>query len=466
MRGMKKLTKVLALALTLAMVLSACQVPEGVEVPSGVSIPSDISDLTSEELAQLESYLEDAEASVDADASEDVASDDAQAGDSAAEGATGAEDSTGAEDAVAEGTVDANAEADAKKDAAQGIVKLASGRDWVHKILNVQEYVNAYPDLQAAYGDNWDGYVDHYLTYGLYEGRDEGKLFDPWQYAESYPDVKAAYGDDANAIIQHYVNHGYYEGKTAGTAAGYVDMADKVSREYMMSHDVVVREPGTRLEALVGHAETVLKYARNIEGADQPRLFADGLNQDTYEPTRWNRGLVENEPVSSDIYSQFNLLKMLDGLSVMTGDPKYSEAALEQITTRFNTPGLVDKNGLFYEGGHSFLNIMTGEHYGLGYHETKDNQLPLELMYKADPEGTKRYITAFWNAHILDWSNLCMNRHGYYNLDMTDAWDSVYTDPDPWVSGKDVSPFMSTGNDLMDMAWFMTEVTGDPKYAA
>lgn len=69
------------------MVLSACQVPEGVEVPSGVSIPSDLSDLTSE----------DAQTQV-----------------------------------VVKGTVD-----------------LPSGRDWVHKILNVEEYVNPDPWIQA-----------------------------------------------------------------------------------------------------------------------------------------------------------------------------------------------------------------------------------------------------------------------------------------------------------------------------
>ena len=67
MRRLKRLSSILALMLTLSMVLSACQVPEGVEVPSGVSIPSDLSDFTSEELEQLESYLEDAEASVDAE---------------------------------------------------------------------------------------------------------------------------------------------------------------------------------------------------------------------------------------------------------------------------------------------------------------------------------------------------------------------------------------------------------------
>ena len=459
MRKAKKLTSMLALALSLSMILSACQVPEGVEIPSGVSVPSDLSDLTSEELEQLESYLDETEGSVGADNSEEAVLENQQTeGDEEA-----AEDAEGAED-VTEGKTEVTTGAD-KDVSEKSTVKLPSGRDWVHKILNVEEYVNAYPDLQAAYGDNWDGYVDHYLTHGLYEGRDEGKLFDPWEYAEAYPDVKAAYGDDANAIIRHYVNHGYYEGKTAGTAAGYVDMADKVSREYMMSHDVVVREPGTRMEALITHAETALKYGRNIEGANQPRLFVDGVAKDTYEPVKWNKGLVAEEPVASNIYSLLNFLKMLDGLTLMTGEEKYSEAALEQFTIRFNTPGLVDENGLFYAGGHSFLNIMTGEKFGLDYHETKDYQLPWELMWKADPEGTTRLITAFWNAHILDWSNLAMNRHGEYNTPMTAAWDSEFTDTDPWMQAKNAAAFMSTGNDMMEMAFFLTEATGDPKYA-
>ena len=167
MRKAKRLTGILALALSLSMVLSACQVPEGVEVPSGVSIPSDLSDLTSEELEQLESYLEDAEASVDAEDakdSEDAVSDDAQTdadaiGDESTIGAEGADKN--ADNETAAGTEDAS---DAAKDIAlKGTVDLPSGRDWVHKILNVEEYVNAYPDLQAVYGDNWDGYVDHYL---------------------------------------------------------------------------------------------------------------------------------------------------------------------------------------------------------------------------------------------------------------------------------------------------------------
>ena len=468
MRKLKRFSSILALMLTLSMVLSACQVPEGVEVPSGVSIPSDLSDLTSEELEQLESYLEDAEASVDAEDatdSEDAVSGDTQEGDGT--GAAGAEGATDADSTVsAEGTAgtDSTAAEDAQTQVAvKGTVDLPSGRDWVHKILNVEEYVKAYPDLQAAYGENWDGYVDHYLTYGLYEGRDEGKLFDPWEYAEAYPDVKAAYGDDANAIIQHYVNHGINEGKTAGTAAGYVDMADKTSREYMMSHDVVVRGPSSRLDALISHADNALKYARNVEGAKYPTLFVDAYNRDTHEPATWNRGSSDPAFVSN-IYTQFGFLKVLDGLTLLTGDQKYSDAALEQIRFRYDNPETRDEHGLFYAGGHAFLDILKGRKYGLSYHETKDYQLPLELLWKADPDGAIAFMTGFWQSHIQDWSSIIFNRHGEWGKPANDAWYTEYTNPDPWIQA-DTAPFLSTGNDMMEMAWFLTKMTGDPIYA-
>ncbi len=460
MRKAGKRIHVLAMVLALAMVITACQVPEGVEIPSGVSVPSDISDLTSEELEQLESYLEEVEASADMDDSEEQVSGDVQSSDAAGTESGGA-DAIGAEGTSA--SEETAAATDTGKDAVMSTVNLPSGRDWVHKILNVEEYRKAYPDLENAYGDNWDGYVDHYLTHGLYEGRDEGKLFDPWEYAESYPDVKEAFGDDVNAIIAHYVNHGINEGKTAGTAAGYVDMADKVSREYMMSHDVVERGPSSRMDALLGHMDTVLKYARNIEGAYYPRLFTDGLNVDNYEPTKWNRG-YENETTTSNFYAQMNLLKAMDGMTLLTGDPKYSEAALEQISLRFNTPGLVDESGLIYGGGHGFIDLMTGQYCGLEYHETKDYQPPYELMYKADPEGALRYFTAYWNSHIQNWATLAMSRHGHWNVPDAGSWDLEYTDLDPFVE-CDGYPFLCTGNDMMEISYYMTEITGDPKYA-
>ncbi len=446
MRLTKRLTSILALMLTLSMVLTGCQVPEGVEIPSGVSIPSDI---TEEELAELLPSLEQELASEEASGEETI--------EDVLVEPVPEQDMHEPEAVTPEAVITEEEITTVSK------VTLPSGRDWVHKILNVEEYRKAYKDLQAVYGDDWDGYVDHYLTHGLYEGRDEGKLFDPWAYAEAYPDVKEAFGDDVNAIIAHYVNHGINEGKTAGTAAGYVDMADKTSREYMMSHDVIVRGPSTRMEALISHADMALKYGRNLEGARYPKLFVDGLNVDTLEPAIWSRG-SSNEFVVTNFLGQANLLKMLDGLTMMTGEEKYRDAAYEQIRERFMDPTLHDKHGLVYGTVHNLIDLMS-EKKSLAYHETKDGQIPLELFWEADPEGCKRFIEGYWIAHIYDWSALTMNRHGYWDKDVDGAtiWDTPYTNPDPYVASNEV-PFLCTGNDMMEMMYFLTEKTGDPKY--
>lgn len=43
-------------------------------------------------------------------------------------------------------------------------------------ILDIARYREHYPDLDAAFGDNWDLYVRHYFQYGIAEGRSDGTL--------------------------------------------------------------------------------------------------------------------------------------------------------------------------------------------------------------------------------------------------------------------------------------------------
>lgn len=93
-------------------------------------------------------------------------------------------------------------------------------------IVNVEAYKAAYSDLAAAFGDNTDAYINHYLTAGVYEGRTKGVLFNPLAYAEAYPDIKAAFGYDVYAIADHYATYGIKENRTLGTAGGYADLAE------------------------------------------------------------------------------------------------------------------------------------------------------------------------------------------------------------------------------------------------
>lgn len=92
---------------------------------------------------------------------------------------------------------------------------IAEGRS-ASPVFDVVAYRAAYGDLNAAFGDNWDAYVNHYFAYGIGEQRISGGTFDPVAYAAAYPDVKAEFGDDWEAIINHYLTYGIAEGRTAG----------------------------------------------------------------------------------------------------------------------------------------------------------------------------------------------------------------------------------------------------------
>ena len=108
---------------------------------------------------------------------------------------------------------------------------LKEGRN-MSPILDVVAYREAYGDLNTAFGDNWDAYVNHFLNYGASEMRDKGVLFNPVVYADAYGDIKTAYGSDLMAIARHYLTLGKAENRTLGTSNGYADMATAKAAEW------------------------------------------------------------------------------------------------------------------------------------------------------------------------------------------------------------------------------------------
>jgi len=87
------------------------------------------------------------------------------------------------------------------------------------ELFDVKIYRELYPDLEANFGDDWEAYVEHYLTNGLQEGRDGGGVFDAVAYAENYDDLKTAYGYDLEKLYEHYCVFGRAEGRDAESPA-------------------------------------------------------------------------------------------------------------------------------------------------------------------------------------------------------------------------------------------------------
>ncbi len=74
-------------------------------------------------------------------------------------------------------------------------------------------YYNNYADLQAVYGYDEKALLDHFLNYGLAEGRIASPIFDITYYKKNNPDLVAVYGDDLKKYCTHFAVYGMNEGR-------------------------------------------------------------------------------------------------------------------------------------------------------------------------------------------------------------------------------------------------------------
>jgi len=99
--------------------------------------------------------------------------------------------------------------------------------------FNVSSYRNQYADLRRAYGNNINAYYLHYVNYGKAEGRQgtgcttlQGAIttynginyesvYNYNYYTSKNADIKNAYGSDDLAVLEHFINYGMSEGRLA-----------------------------------------------------------------------------------------------------------------------------------------------------------------------------------------------------------------------------------------------------------
>ena len=214
-----------------------------------------------------------------------------------------------------------------------------------------------------------------------------------------------------------------------------------------------------RFDAVRQFAETVLTRGRDTYGPQPTPLLVDGLNLKTREPVRWvYRG---ERWICSNLASQQNLFRTLVGLSNVTGDARYRDTAAAAVAYHFDH--LVRSCGLLQWGGHRFYDAATGRFVGeQDTHELKCSYPFYEFLHEVDAEATQRYIEAQWNAHILDWARLDMNRHGRYELSRGALWDHEFGGFEPFFEGRGLT-FVNTGSDLYYSAALMHAFSGDPE---
>lgn len=103
-------------------------------------------------------------------------------------------------------------------------------------IFDAEYYLNNNPDVKNAVGSNVLSAFDHFINYGIREGRQSSSTFHITSYRNRYPDLRAAFGNDVFAYAIHYIQHGKNEGRVA-TGSSFIAVTSYGGVDYSLVYD-------------------------------------------------------------------------------------------------------------------------------------------------------------------------------------------------------------------------------------
>ena len=215
----------------------------------------------------------------------------------------------------------------------------------------------------------------------------------------------------------------------------------------------------TRLDAVAAFADNVLAHGRDVYGDRHTPLFADGINVDTKVAAMWVNPSDSTEWMLSNLANQQNLFRTLVGLSNMTGDSRYRDAAVE--ATEYMIDHHRSGSGLFYWGDTRFVDLRTHErgYAGSGNHRFM-NMLPFySFLWEVNPQVAEQLVKAIWDTHVGDWSVLDINRMGPFTSETGPVWDQEFVGAEPFFEGRWLS-FIPAGTDLIYSAAMLHFLSG------
>lgn len=127
---------------------------------------------------------------------------------------------------------------------------------YVGQVFDADYYFNQYPDVAAAFGHDNALLLNHYVNFGMREGRNASATFNATTYRNNYADLKRAFGRDLSAFCRHYVEYGMAEGRNA------IDQLVAPTDE----SGTVIATYTTTFDAKIGRATNVKLAASQING--------------------------------------------------------------------------------------------------------------------------------------------------------------------------------------------------------
>ena len=93
-------------------------------------------------------------------------------------------------------------------------VTILNGVDY-SAVYDYDYYVEHNADVKAAFGTNTRAVLQHFVNYGMKEGRRASADFDVKSYRNQYADLRRVFGTNLQGYYLHYINYGKREGRKA-----------------------------------------------------------------------------------------------------------------------------------------------------------------------------------------------------------------------------------------------------------
>lgn len=84
----------------------------------------------------------------------------------------------------------------------------------LYELFDAEYYASENPDVVAVYGTSKKALYQHFVQYGMIEGRSISPDFNVNAYRCAYPDLQNAFGDDISKYYEHYFIFGQQENRT------------------------------------------------------------------------------------------------------------------------------------------------------------------------------------------------------------------------------------------------------------
>ena len=88
-------------------------------------------------------------------------------------------------------------------------------------VFDADYYLNKYPDVNEWANGSKDKALDHFINYGMSEGRRGSEAFDVYSYKTRYLDLRKAYGSNLKDYYLHYLEYGMKEHRNGSSMTGF-----------------------------------------------------------------------------------------------------------------------------------------------------------------------------------------------------------------------------------------------------